>query len=61
MRRPIKDFGFPYGVSEFELDRKTPGAPGAPAARSTAHIVRLRSFAGVWEFEKIEVLEPSLV
>jgi len=45
--RPIMVFGFYAGVSEFELDRKLPGAPGASRAMALGPI---RVFGLTWEF-----------
>ena len=47
---PIRVFGFHAGVSEFELDRNSAGAPGASRAMALGQIKGLRVYAGVWEF-----------
>ena len=52
---PIMVFGFHAGVSEFELDRKLPGAPGASRAMALGQIKGFRNYAGVWEFWIIDL------
>ena len=47
---PIRVFGFHAGVSEFELDRNSAGAPGASRAMALGQIKGFRNYAGVWEF-----------
>ena len=39
----------------------TPGAPGAPAPWSLDQYWDLGFLPGVWEFAKIEVLEPAFI